>query len=72
MSTETTGVLSHSATAMSLSTNGALAVFGLVTLNDLAAVTGIVCGLATLAVNFYYKRREDKRRERESRNPQCR
>lgn len=58
--------MQHSSTAVSLGTNSALTVFGVLTLNDWAAIAGIVCGLATLAVNFYYKRKADRRQQRRS------
>lgn len=38
--------------------------FGSVTLNEFAIITGIICTLGTFAVNWYYKYRDDKRRDR--------
>lgn len=39
-------------------------VFGGVTLNEFAVITGIVCTLGTFLVNWYYKARDDTRRDR--------
>jgi multisubunit Na+/H+ antiporter MnhF subunit len=40
------------------------AVFGGVTLQDVAMAVGILTAIGTFGVNWYYKRREDLRAER--------
>lgn len=40
--------------------------FGSMTLNDAALLVGIVCTLGTFILNWYYKARDDKRRDRRS------
>jgi len=49
---------------MSYVTGGGLFSWGTITLNDVAMVVGICTGLGTFLVNWYYKRKEDKRQER--------
>jgi len=46
-------------------TGGTAAVYGGVSQNTIALVIGVVCTVLTLCVTFYYKRKEDIRRERE-------
>ena len=41
------------------------AIFGKLTLQDVAMWVGIITALGTFAVNWYYKDREDKREERQ-------
>lgn len=52
----------HSST-ISYFTSGGWFSYGAITLNDVAMVVGIVTGLGTFVVNWYYKRKEDKRLE---------
>ena len=42
---------------------GSLFSWGTLTLNDVAMIVGIATGLGTFLVNWYYKRKEDKRLE---------
>jgi hypothetical protein len=45
---------------------GALtAFFGGLTANEIAAYGGLAIGLAGLCINWYYKAKEDRRRDRE-------
>ena len=53
-------------TPLAYSTSGTLMVFGF-TLNDIALIVGIVTGLATFIINWYYKAKDDKRKEQNSR-----
>ena len=41
------------------------AIFGKLTLQDVAMWVGIITALGTFAVNWYYKDREDERAERQ-------
>ena len=50
--------------AISYLTGGSLFSAGALTLNDLAMIVGIATGLGTFIVNWYYKRKEDRRQER--------
>ena len=45
-------------------TSGSLFGTGAFTLNDVAMLVGIFTGLGTFFVNWYYKRKEDQRREK--------
>lgn len=38
--------------------SGITALFGMLTLEDVALIVGIVCTIGTFAVNWYYKRKE--------------
>ena len=49
--------------AVSYITGGSLFSWGTITLNDVAMLVGILTGLGTFVVNWYYKRKEDKRLE---------
>lgn len=52
-------------TANAAYTGSAVAVFaGSLNWGDLGAICGILFGLITLLINFYYKRKEDARAER--------
>lgn len=53
----------HSSFAAYLTSLGT-AVFGGLTLQDVAMVVGILTALGTFGVNWYYKAREDQRAER--------
>ena len=46
-------------------TSVSTAIFGGVTLQDVALVVGIITTIGTFAVNWYYKDREHDREERE-------
>ena len=50
-------------TPLAYSTSGSLVVFGFA-LNDIALLVGIVTGLATFFINWYYKAKEDARQEK--------
>lgn len=55
-------------------TSGSLFGTGAMTLNDVAMIVGIITGVGTFVVNWWYKRKEFKLRERgvESRDaPRC-
>ncbi|MCD1124830.1 phage holin family protein [Jinshanibacter sp. LJY008] len=47
-----------------------IALFGTLTLNDWAILVGIITGLGTFLVNWYYKRKDDKRKELGFREPE--
>ena len=51
------------ASSVSYITGGSLFSWGTLTLNDVAMIVGIATGLGTFLVNWYYKRKEDKRME---------
>ena len=53
-------------TPLAYSTSGTLMVFGF-TLSDLALLVGILTGLGTFIINWYYKAKVDKRKEQNSR-----
>lgn len=53
--------------AISYITSGGWFSYGALTLNDIAMIVGIVTGLGTFVVNWYYKRKEFKLREQEVR-----
>lgn len=46
-------------------TSGSLFGTGAMTLNDIAMVVGIVTGVGTFVVNWWYKRKEFRLRERD-------
>ena len=54
-------------TPLAYSTSGTLMVFGF-TLSDLALLVGILTGLGTFIINWYYKDKDDKRKEQNSRS----
>ena len=56
-------VMEKHASSVSYITGGSLFSWGTLTLNDVAMIVGITTGLGTFLVNWYYKRREDKRLE---------
>ena len=49
-------------TPLAYSTSGSLVVFGF-TLSDLSLIVGILLGIATFMLNWYYKAKDDKRKE---------
>jgi len=51
---------------LSYITGGATAGAGALTLNDWAIVVGIITTVATFGLNWYYKAKDDKRRDRRS------
>ena len=53
-------------TPLAYSTSGTLMVCGF-TLSDLALLVGILTGLGTFIINWYYKAKDDKRKEQNSR-----
>lgn len=55
--------------AISYIMSGSWFSYGAITLNDIAMVVGILTGLGTFVVNWYYKRKEFKLREREYGRP---
>lgn len=56
-------VMEKHASSVSYITGGSLFSWGTLTLNDVAMIVGITTGLGTFLVNWYYKRKEDKRLE---------
>lgn len=56
-------VMEKHSSAVSYITGGSLFSWGTLTLNDVAMIVGICTGLGTFLVNWYYKRKEDKRME---------
>lgn len=56
-------VMEKHSSAVSYITGGSLFSWGTLTLNDVAMIVGICTGLGTFLVNWYYKRKEDKRLE---------
>ena len=50
---------------ISYTASGSTVFFGL-TVNDFGVLIGILVGIATFAVNWYYKHKESKRRDRRS------
>lgn len=56
-------VMEKHASPISYITGGSLFSWGTLTLNDVAMIVGIGTGLGTFLVNWYYKRKEDKRLE---------
>ena len=56
-------VMEKHASSVSYITGGSLFSWGTVTLNDITMVVGIATGLGTFLVNWYYKRKEDRRLE---------
>lgn len=56
-------VMEKHSSAVSYITGGSLFSWGTLTLNDVAMLVGICTGLGTFLVNWYYKRKEDKRLE---------
>ena len=53
-------------TPLAYSTSGTLMVFGFA-LGDLALLVGMLTGLGTFIINWYYKDKDDKRKEQNSR-----
>lgn len=53
-------------TPLAYSTSGTLMVFGF-TVSDLALLVGMLTGLGTFIINWYYKDKDDKRKEQNSR-----
>lgn len=51
------------ATPIAYSSSGSLVVFGM-GLSDIALIVGIITGVGTFAVNWYYRHKESKRRDR--------
>lgn len=49
------------ASAVSYGVNSGVALFGALTLNEILALVGVVLGILTFAVNWFYQRRRDKR-----------
>ena len=56
-------VMEKHSSSVSYITGGSLFSWGTITLNDVAMIVGICTGLGTFLVNWYYKRKEDKRLE---------
>lgn len=56
-------VMEKHSSSVSYITGGSLFSWGTLTLNDVAMIVGIGTGLGTFLVNWYYKRKEDKRLE---------
>ena len=56
-------VMEKHASSVSYITGGSLFSWGTITLNDITMIVGIATGLGTFLVNWYYKRKEDKRLE---------
>ena len=56
-------VMEKHSSSVSYITGGSLFSWGTLTLNDVAMIVGITTGLGTFLVNWYYKRKEDKRLE---------
>lgn len=48
---------------VSYATGTGLFGLGALSLNDIAMIVGILTGVGTFLVNWYYKRKEDKRNE---------
>ncbi len=49
-------------TPLAYSTSGSLVVFGF-TLSDISLLIGIILGIATFLLNWYYKAKDDRRKE---------
>lgn len=47
-------------TPISYATSASMTILGGLTINDWLAVTGIVLGIATFAVNWFYKHKQSK------------
>lgn len=56
-------VMEKHASSVSYITGGSLFSLGTITLNDIAMIVGVATGLGTFLVNWYYKRKEDRRLE---------
>ena len=50
--------MNQTSSSVALGTGSATAVFGALSLNDLAIIIGIVCTIGTFSINWYYKRKE--------------
>lgn len=55
--------MTDKATATNYIASGLTALWGMVTIDHIVAVIGIIIGIATFAVNVYFKRKEDRRQE---------
>lgn len=51
----------HNTTAASYLTNIIAALFGVITLQELGVVIGVILGILTYGTNLYFKYRQDKR-----------
>ena len=50
--------MNQTSSSVAVGTGSATAVFGALSLNDLAIIIGIVCTIGTFSINWYYKRKE--------------
>jgi len=57
-------IMEKHSSAVSYITGGGLFSFGALSLNDVAMLVGILTGVGTFVVNWYYKAQDDKRRDR--------
>lgn len=55
--------MSDKTTATNYTASGLTALWGMVNIDHLVAVIGIIIAIATFGVNVYFKRKEDRRQE---------
>ena len=55
--------MSDKTTATNYTASGLTALWGMVTIDHIVAVIGVIICIATFVVNVYFKRKEDRRQE---------
>ena len=57
--------MNQTSSSIAVGTGSATAMFGALSLNDLAIIIGIACTVGTFALNWYYKQKSYRLQERE-------